>query len=279
MSDLRASLVIVGNEILSGYVADKNLPTTANTLRRNGVPLDDVAVVRDRIDEIVAALQVALDRPRPRLVFTSGGLGPTRDDVTTDAIAELLRVPMRHAPELTRPIQSIISWMEEQGFHLDEDDRRSMMRIARVPSTASVLRHRKWLMAVINEIDGGSAEPTGATVLSLPGPPGHFRTLLSEVIAPRFIEGRGIRLHVHEIEHDYPETLLTRHLDRIRERCPSVLVGSYPGTSMVVRFEGPREEVETAAEMLHRALEALDDDEAAMRVKRAWQEEQPAAWG
>lgn len=278
MSELTASLLIVGDEILDGYVRDENLGEAAAVLHKHGIVLQDVAVVRDTIEDVVGALEAALSRSRPRVVLTSGGLGPTQDDITLAAVATALGRPLREAHELSGPMESIVHWMESQGFELSEEERAVMMSIAQVPEGTEVVRHRRWLTAIVQRLEGGLDAPGGAAVISLPGPPGHFSTVLREAVGPQFLEGRGGRLQVRELEHDYPETLLAPCFRRARERCPGVTIGSYPGERMVVRVQGPPSDVEEAVRILRQGLADLDARDGAAAIRRAWRDDQAAAW-
>ena len=80
-----ASLVVVGNEVLSAKVVDENGPWLAGRLHELGVELRSIQTVRDRVEEIVEAL--LRERPRVGWLITSGGVGPTHDDVTVAAVA------------------------------------------------------------------------------------------------------------------------------------------------------------------------------------------------
>ncbi len=88
---LEASVVVIGDEILSGYVHDANSGWLAERLRVHGVPLTRVSVVPDEHEAIDEALQAELARSRPRLIITSGGIGSTPDDLTYEAVAALAR--------------------------------------------------------------------------------------------------------------------------------------------------------------------------------------------
>jgi len=96
MSNPTACLIIIGNEILSGRTIDKNLAWLAEHLNIAGVSLAHVRVVRDDVDDIVESVNAC--RTTYDYTFTTGGIGPTRDDITTDCIAKAFGVPViRHA--------------------------------------------------------------------------------------------------------------------------------------------------------------------------------------
>src|SRR5215510_2599015 len=93
--DLSAGIIVIGNEILSGKVTDTNAPFLTRELRALGVDLKRILTIPDDLDEIAAAVREF--RPRFDVVFTSGGVGPTHDDVTMEGIARGLGRPLiRH---------------------------------------------------------------------------------------------------------------------------------------------------------------------------------------
>src|SRR5215208_7676821 len=96
-SDLvTAAILVIGDEILSGRTKDKNIGYIAEYLTNIGIDLKEVRVVADEEDEIVAALNAL--RNRYTYVFTTGGIGPTHDDITADAVAKAFGVAIDHDP-------------------------------------------------------------------------------------------------------------------------------------------------------------------------------------
>jgi molybdenum cofactor synthesis domain-containing protein len=120
-----ASLVVVGNEVLSGGVVDENGPWLAGRLHELGIELRSIQTVRDRVEEIVEA--VRRERPRVGWVLTSGGVGPTHDDVTVAAVAEALGRPLIREERLVASYQAI--HLRLRGVALPE----AGLRMADVP--------------------------------------------------------------------------------------------------------------------------------------------------
>ena len=100
-----ASLVVVGNEVLSAKVVDENGPWLAARLHQRGIELRAISTVRDRVDEIVEALQ--RERTRVGWLITSGGVGPTHDDVTVEAVAAALGRRVRRDERLAEVYRTI----------------------------------------------------------------------------------------------------------------------------------------------------------------------------
>src|SRR5580658_8893141 len=92
-----AAVLVIGDEILSGRTKDKNIGYIAEYLTNIGIDLKEVRVVPDEEPEIVAALNTL--RPRYTYVFTTGGIGPTHDDITADCVAKAFGVAIRHHPQ------------------------------------------------------------------------------------------------------------------------------------------------------------------------------------
>lgn len=127
-----AALVVIGDEILSGRTHDKNIAQVATWLQVQGIRLKEVRVVADDTPAIVEA--VNLLRARNDYLFTTGGIGPTHDDITVDAIAEALGVPVIVHPEARAILES---YYETRGGLTD-----ARLRMARTPEGASLIPNR-----------------------------------------------------------------------------------------------------------------------------------------
>ncbi|MDF2638194.1 MAG: molybdopterin-binding protein [Novosphingobium lindaniclasticum] len=127
-----AALVVIGDEILSGRTHDKNIAQVASWLQVQGIRLKEVRVVADDTPAIVEAVNNL--RVRNDYLFTTGGIGPTHDDITVDAIAEALRVPVVVHPEA----RAILETYYETRGGLTE----ARLRMARTPQGASLIPNR-----------------------------------------------------------------------------------------------------------------------------------------
>jgi molybdenum cofactor synthesis domain-containing protein len=128
-----AALVVIGDEILSGRTHDKNIAQVASWLQVQGIRLGEVRVVpdlEDRIVEAVNALRAAHD-----YLFTTGGIGPTHDDITVDAIAKALGVPVVVHPEARAMLER---YYTGRGSALTD----ARLRMARVPQGAELIPNR-----------------------------------------------------------------------------------------------------------------------------------------
>jgi molybdenum cofactor synthesis domain-containing protein len=275
MSDvrLRASIVVIGDEILGGYVQDTNSGWLAGRLQHLGVPLERVSTVPDDLAAIHEALEAELARLRPRLVLTSGGIGSTPDDLTMEAVATYLDRSLVVEPEIDRRISRALEWTAAQGVTLTHDHERAMRKMSLVPDGAYLLDGARGVApGVAVDIDGGCEHDGGATLVILPGVPTELRRIASGSIEPLLLAGRGRPQHVEELTHPYPESVLNEVFNRLVAEFPDVHLGSYPGAECIVRLKGEPERVGAAMGLVREALAALGTDPGAQRLRAAWAE-------
>ncbi len=127
-----AALVVIGDEILSGRTQDKNVAQIATWLNVQGIRLAEVRVVPDRTEAIVEAVNIL--RARNDYLFTTGGIGPTHDDITVDALAEALGVAVVHHP---RAVEVLDRYYASRGGLTE-----ARKRMARVPDGADLIENR-----------------------------------------------------------------------------------------------------------------------------------------
>lgn len=198
-----AAALIIGNELLSGKIADANVIALARELRRLGVKLRRVVMVLDEIDGIadeVRALSAAHD-----WVFTSGGVGPTHDDVTIEGVARAFGVPVEASPELERMLR----------VHYGERVTDGHLLMARIPAGARLVSTAAipW------------PTPVMRNVWVLPGVPEIFRMKLpllrDELCGEQPFVSLAVLTGLEE-----PELKLM--LDAVVAEYPDVDIGSYP---------------------------------------------------
>ncbi|WP_437587145.1 competence/damage-inducible protein A [Sorangium sp. So ce1000] len=203
-----AAALIIGNELLSGKIADENLVVLAGTLRALGVKLERAVMVLDEL-EVIAAEVRALAASHD-WVFTSGGVGPTHDDLTIAGVARAFGVPVVSAPN----IESLLR--EHYGDRLTEGH----LLMARIPEGARL-------------VTGGSAAWPGVVmrnVWMLPGVPQIFRAKQALIQAELSGGAPFVSLAVFTT---LDEGQLKPMLDRVVEAHRDVDIGSYPRWSGV----------------------------------------------
>ncbi len=163
----RAGILITGTEVLTGIISDRNGPWLSERLREIGVDAAMIQIVADRSDDLLAALRF-MDREGMALVITSGGLGPTADDLTAEVVGRFSGRPMILDPELEQRIAEILRPMMSRWPGLDADAiRASNRKQAVIPEGATVLDPVGTAPGLVVPPASGS----GPTVVVLPGPP------------------------------------------------------------------------------------------------------------
>lgn len=164
----RAGIVITGTEVLSGIISDRNGPWLSEQLRRIGVDLAHIAIVGDRREDMAAALRF-LASEQVDLIVTSGGLGPTADDLTTEVVAEFAGRPMVLDEGLEQRIAAIVAPLAKRWPNIDRAAMaRGTRKQAHVPEGATVLEPVGTAPGVVVPSLDGASHPT---VVVLPGPP------------------------------------------------------------------------------------------------------------
>jgi nicotinamide-nucleotide amidase len=188
----RAGILVTGTEVLSGIIADRNGPWLSERLRERGVELAHIVVVGDRPADVRAALDF-MSREGLDLVITSGGLGPTADDLTVEVVAGFAGRPMRLDAALEERIWAILERLRAHWRGLDADALRAANRKqAMVPDGAVVLEPVGTAPGlIVPPLDGAA----GPIVLVLPGPPGELQPMWETAasMAPlrALLEGAG----------------------------------------------------------------------------------------
>ena len=197
-----AAILIIGNEVLSGRTREANAWLAAEKLFSRGCKLREIAIVADVHDDIVEALQRL--HTRYDAVITSGGIGPTHDDITMDAVADCFHTRLLEHAETMQRLHN------RYGEHVDEGRRR----MARLPEQAEPILCAASLMPGAH-IDN---------VYVLAGVPSIFASQLDS-----FLDDFGGRPFLRkEIDIQGQESLFARALSDIQDQFPDVEIGSYP---------------------------------------------------
>lgn len=269
---LEASMLVIGDEILGGFVQDTNSGWIAQRLQAHGVPLTRVHTIPDELPAIDEALQMELARSRPRLIVTSGGIGSTPDDLTYEAVAASLGRDLEVEETIAQRIEGALGWTREQGVDVDDEFAWHMHRMSRIPAGGRLVLHEGWAPGVAVDVDGGLHEDGGATIVILPGVPSQLRRIFRQTVEPEMVEGRNPIPAVEEIVHSFPESALNLLFVEVMDRHPEVKLGSYPGVPMVVRLVGPGEAVTAAARQVRTFIRDLEESPEGARLASAWAE-------
>jgi nicotinamide-nucleotide amidase len=175
---VRAGIVITGTEVLDGLVADRNGPWLSERLRERGVQVAHILVCGDRAGDVRAALEF-LAREGVALAITSGGLGPTADDLTAEVVAEFTGRPLAFDAALEERIWAIVSSLRRIGGFEEASMREGSRKQAMVPEGATVLEPVGTAPGLVVPPRGGN----GPVVLVLPGPPGELQEMWEPALA------------------------------------------------------------------------------------------------
>jgi molybdenum cofactor synthesis domain-containing protein len=232
-----AAILVIGDEILSGRTKDKNIGYIAEYLTSLGIDLKEVRIVGDEEAEIVGAVNAL--RARYDYVFTTGGIGPTHDDITAESVARAFGVPINHDP---RAVKILTERLAQTGSEMNE----ARMRMTRIPAGADL---------VLNKVSAAPGFWLG-NVIVLAGVPSIMQAML-DGIAPKL--ATGVRMLSETVRADAREGDIGTQLGEIAKAHPEVSIGSYPffdeqrgpNTNVVVRARDPaklaaaKSEVET----------------------------------
>jgi len=234
-----AAVLIIGDEILSGRTQDVNLNAIATYLGAYGVDLAEARVVADDEGDIIAALDAL--RTRYDYVVTTGGIGPTHDDITADCVAKAFGVELEEDAEIIAAMTA----------RFGEPPNAARRRMARIPVGGS---------KVVNPVNGPPGFQIG-NVFVLAGVPSIMRGMLQDV-GHRLKGGKVVIARTVRVE-GFGEGVIAAPLEAVAKNHPTESLGSYPffsadgyGANLVIRGRDA-DEVEATVVELIAALEAV----------------------
>ena len=218
-----AAILVIGDEILSGRTKDKNIGFIAEYLTNIGIDLREVRVVPDEEEEIVAALNAL--RARWSYVFTTGGIGPTHDDITADAVAKAFGVSIDVD-------ERAVAVMRER--FKPEELNEARLRMARIPKGADLV-HNSY-----NKVPGFRL----GNVIVMAGVPVIMQAMM-DAVAPTL--QTGVKLISDSVVAGMKEGDLGSPLREVAKAHPGTMIGSYPfwgedgqpNTTLIVRSRDP----------------------------------------
>lgn len=216
-----AAVLVIGDEILSGRTKDKNIGYIADYMTALGIDLKEVRVVSDDEAAIVSALNAL--RSTYTYVFTTGGIGPTHDDITAECVAKAFGVELEFHPEAVAIMKERVAKM---GGELNE----ARMRMTRIPKGGAL---------VANKVSGAPGFWIG-NVIVMAGIPAVMNAMLDEV-APKL--KTGVKMISETVRADAREGDVGTELGAIAKAHPETIIGSYPfidekggpNTNLVIR--------------------------------------------
>ena len=218
-SNPTATMLIIGNEILSGRTQDSNLKYLAETLLRKGIKIIETRIVPDIENEIIDAVNIL--RKKSDYCFTTGGIGPTHDDITALAISKAFGVDLLLNPDAR---QILLNY-----YGSEKELTEARLKMAQIPSGASL---------ILNPVSGAPGFKI-ENVYVMAGVPRIMQAMLDDVMISLI---GGAKIHALTISCNLGESVLAKRLETIQSRYPDVEIGSYPqyrngvvGVSLVAR--------------------------------------------
>ncbi|WP_394706153.1 competence/damage-inducible protein A [uncultured Cohaesibacter sp.] len=239
---ITAAILVIGDEILSGRTKDKNIGFIADYLTQMGIDLQEVRIVADDQDAIVEAVNAL--RARWTYVFSTGGIGPTHDDITADAMAAAFGVGIDHDPRA----MAILKAYYDRSANMEFNEARK--RMARIPFGADLIENK------VSSAPGFKLD----NVFVMAGVPMVMQAMM-DAIAPT-LETNSQVLSV-TVDSGMGEGLVAGPLAELAKEHPAVIIGSYPymkddvfATNIVLRCR-QKDDLDTAEAAVHAMIESL----------------------
>lgn len=204
VESVTAGMLVIGDEILSGRTKDKNIGTIADFCSDLGIDLKEVRVVSDEMPAIVAAINAL--RAQYTYVFTSGGIGPTHDDITADAVATAFGVELVINEEARKILANRFGTVDVSPERL---------RMARVPMGGALIK---------NAVSGAPGFIMG-NVHVMAGVPKVMQSMLED-LATRMVG--GVKMVSRTVDCGVGESVVSAGLGEIQDEYPDLKIGSYP---------------------------------------------------
>ncbi|MEN0000476.1 MAG: competence/damage-inducible protein A [Pseudomonadota bacterium] len=242
---ITAAMVVIGDEILSGRTRDSNAHHLASVMTAIGIDLREVRMVSDDHDTIVETINAL--RNRYTYVFTSGGIGPTHDDITADAVGAALGLPVEED-------EKALAVMAAHYAARNQEFTAARRKMARMPEGAG-------------HIDNPISKAPGFVVGNvhvMAGVPAIFQAMLDNVV-PTLRTGR--KLQSTSVHCPFGEGKISKPLSEIQDNHPDAIIGSYPAfeegafwTEIVIRA-GDQDTLAAATADVENMVEALKSAE------------------
>lgn len=203
---ITAAVLVIGDEILSGRTKDQNIGAIADHLVELGIDLKEVRIVPDEEADIIAALNAL--RKRYAYVFTTGGIGPTHDDITADSVAKAFGV---HIGRDARAVALMEAYYAARGVALTD----ARLRMARIPDGATL---------ILNSVSAAPGFMLG-NVIVMAGVPAIMRVMLAD--ATQYLP-RGAKVESRTLDIPHPEGEIAELFRTHQAEFADVAMGSYP---------------------------------------------------
>jgi len=243
---MKAEIISIGTELLLGQITDTNATYLASELPLLGIDLYWISQVGDNRSRLVDALKGACDRSD--IILTTGGLGPTEDDITREAIAEMLGEELSVDPEIEQWIRGIFSKL---GYEMPE---RNIKQANLIPSARAIANLR-------GSAPGWWVENEGRMILAMPGPPGEMRQMWKTEVRPELKR----RLSGEVIVSRTIKTLGLAEA-RVDELVSPLLASTDPTLAVYAKLDGIQLRLTTKNRVRAKAEETISQAEEQLRI-------------
>ena len=228
---MQATIITIGDEILIGQIVDTNSVSIAKHLNAAGVVVREKCSIGDRAEEIRATIRRAMQQSQ--VIILTGGLGPTKDDITKKTLAELFHSAMRYDEAVAAHVEQLLT---ARGIAFNALNRSQ----AEVPTCCTVLHNAH------GTAPGMWFEEEGCVIVSLPGVPFEMEHLMQDEVMPRLKAHFALRQIVHRtlITAGLAESLLAQQIEAWEEALPPYLKLAYLPSAGIVRLRLSAYEVE-----------------------------------
>ena len=242
---MRAEIISIGTELLLGEIVDTNTPYLANQLSSLGIDLYFTSAVGDNVARLAGVFKQAWQRSE--LIITTGGLGPTQDDITRDGIAGLLGEKLEVVPELK---QNLVDFFARRGLEMPPSNIRQATLI---PSAVAILNPQ-------GTAPGWWVEKDGRIIVAMPGPPGEMQFMWQNEILPRLHKRAGAVILSRMVK--------TFGLSeaKVDELLADLTASSNPTLATYAKLDGIYLRIAAKADKLEAAQEMISKREAEVRA-------------
>jgi len=251
-------ILAIGNEVLDGLVLDTNSNWMETRLVVLGLQINRLVSVRDEIEEIGKALEFVMETCD--VVITSGGLGPTHDDMTLKAIAIALELEISENADALEIVERQYKTLYERGIVQSPDMTEARIKMARIPEGAVPLDNR------VGGAPGIRLQVGNSTIFSLPGVPSELEFIFNDSLIPWISDRVAQKFYTQVIEfgaHD--ESTFSPAIDVVMEKHPGVYVKSMPrpyGTTRALRVwvSARGETLKEVTDIVKNAIQSLEEE-------------------
>ncbi len=249
-------IVAIGNELLDGKVLESNSNWMTMQLIPLGLEIKRRALVKDEIEEIGQAIDFV--KATSDMIITSGGLGPTHDDMTLKALASHLKLKLVENPEAIEIIERQYKTLHERGIVQSPEMTSSRKKMAHIPEGSKALDNR------VGGAPGVMIQNENVTIFCLPGVPSELKFIFEDSVLPWLNDRVAQVFHEEVIEFELKdESVFAPAIEEVMKKVPGVWIKSMPkmyGTSKTLQvwLSARGQDISTLDELIQRAILALE---------------------